>query len=91
MEKGFINLFLGNPEITDYIEQYLEQKSDYVQARQRAVELSERLQASLSREQWALFLDYEAAQNRAGLLEVKGYYLFGLGLRRELLQSLDLS
>ena len=78
-------LFLNNPEIPIEIANFCDSIPEYVQAEQEYAQAMEELIRLVGYEQFSRF---ESALNSHLSCEVQAYYLFGLGLRREVLSSL---
>lgn len=78
-------LFLDNPEIPGEIAQFCDSLPEYVQAEREYNQAAQELMELIGYEQYARF---EEALNWHLTCEIRAHYLFGLGLRRELLQEL---
>lgn len=78
-------LFLDNPEISAEIAQFCKNLPEYVQAEREYDEASRELEQLIGYERYSRF---ESALNAQLSAVVRAYYLFGLGLKREILQSL---
>ena len=78
-------LFLDNPEIPEEICKFCDSLPEYVQAEREYQQATRELESLIGREQYSRFEEvlnwHMAEENRA-------YYLFGLGLRQELLKEL---
>lgn len=88
MEDILSTLFRENPYLADYTNRFLEGFPEYRQVKEGSFTAWKHLKATLSREQLQLFLEYEQQQNALAAMSMKGYYLFGLGLRDTLREAL---
>ena len=77
--------FLDNPEIPGEIAKFCETLPEYVQAER---EYSKAVQELLALIGYERFSRFEEALNNHLSYEVRAHYLFGLGLRRELLAGI---
>lgn len=78
-------LFLDNPEIPVEIANFCDSLPEYVQAEQAYDRAAQELMELIGYEQYSRF---EAVLNCHLAAENRAYYLFGLGLRGELLREL---
>ena len=78
-------LFLDNPEIPGEIARFCDSLPEYVQAEQKYNEAARELLELVGYERFSRF---ESALNRHWSVEVRAHYLFGLGLKREIMESL---
>lgn len=78
-------LFIDNPERSSQVFQFLQTLPQYTQARRKYLQAARQVEAQLGFAQFcrleALFNEYRAIENNA-------CYLFGLSLRRDVLQAL---
>lgn len=79
------SLFLDNPEIPQEIYKFCHSLPEYEQARQEYQVLAGEVERALGRER---YLAYEEALNRCWAIDNRAFYLFGAGLRREILSAL---
>ncbi len=78
-------LFLDNPELSSCLRQFCKTLPEYAQAEQNLHAAAEELERTLGYE---AYCQLEDTVNRYfGVLE-KAYYLFGLGIRGEVLQAI---
>ena len=78
-------LFLDNPEIPAEIARFCDSLPEYVQAEREYNRISRELMEFIGYERYSRF---EEALNWHLAAENRAYYLFGLGLRRELLAQI---
>ena len=78
-------LFLDNPEIPGEIAQFCDNLPEYVQAEREYNRATAELMELIGYERYSRF---EEALNWRLAAENRAYYLFGLGLRREVLEGL---
>ena len=78
-------LFLNNPEIPGEITKFCETLPEYVQAEREYDQAAQELMELIGYERFSRF---EEAMNAHLSCEVRAHYLFGLGLRRELLAGI---
>ena len=78
-------LFLDNPEIPGEIASFCSSIPEYVQAEQEYNKAAQELEELIGFERYSRF---EAAMNAHLSYEVRACYLFGLGLRREILEGI---
>lgn len=78
-------LFLDNPEIPDEIARFCGTLPEHVQAEQNYNQAAQELAALIGYERYSRF---EEALNWHLLMETRAYYLFGLQLRRDILQGI---
>ena len=78
-------LFLDNPEIPGEIASFCSSIPEYVQAEQEYNKAAQELMELIGYERYS---EFESVLNSHLSNEVRAHYLFGLGLRRELLTSL---
>lgn len=78
-------LFLDNPEISGEIAKFCDTIPEYVQAEQEYNRVTAELMDLIGYERYSRF---EEALTYHLFHETRAYYLFGLGLRRELLSGL---
>ena len=79
-------LFLDNPEIPAEIARFCDSLPEYVQAEQDYNRAVQELAAMIGYENYSRF---EEAVTWHLALENRAYYLFGLGLRKQLLAGLE--
>ena len=82
MNQQIKTMFLDNPEIPEQIYRFCQGIPEYVQAREEYYALVQELEAAMGR-QW--YFTFEARLNSAW--ENQAHYLFGLNLRREILEG----
>ena len=78
-------LFLDNPEIPGEIASFCSSIPEYVQAEREYNKAAQELMELIGYERYS---EFESVLNSHLSNEVRAHYLFGLGLRRELLTSL---
>lgn len=78
-------LFCENPHIPEEIFTYCKKQPEFLQARQDYQRLARQIEQHMGED---FYLKYEEVLNAYQAREVHAYYLFGLGLRQELLASL---
>ena len=79
-------LFIDNPEIEEAIKEFCEQSPDYLKIKQEFYETAQQVAGVIG---WELYNRFE---QRFGLYIASSndiYYLFGLGLRQEVLSALQ--
>ena len=79
------SLFLDNPELPEEVCNFCNSLPEYQQARQEYQRLAEEVQQALG---YQRYIDYEAALNQYWAIDNRAFYLFGVGLRKELLEGL---
>lgn len=78
------DLFWNNPNLPYQINRFCSEIPDYVQARSAYLALAAELERSMG-QTW--YLTYESTLNQYWAAENWAYYLFGLHLRQEVLDS----
>ena len=78
-------LFLDNLEISAEIVKFCNTIPEYVQAEREYNKAAQELEELIGFERYSRF---ETAMNAHLSYEVRAYYLFGLGLRREILEGI---
>lgn len=78
-------LFLENPYLPEAIHRFCQTLPEYGQAQADYRQAAEELQTLVDRKQ---YIRYEEALNRCWAEENRAYYLFGLHLRRAVLEGL---
>lgn len=78
-------LFLDNPEIPGEIASFCSSIPEYVQAEQEYNRVAAELMDLIGYERYS---EFESALTGHLSCEVQAYYLFGLGLRREILNGI---
>ena len=78
-------LFCENPYLMEQVYAYCKTFPGYTQAERTYEALAEQMRQTMGKE---FYFAYEEALNAYMAREVHAYYLFGLGLRQELLASL---
>ena len=78
-------LFLDNPEIPEEIAQFCDSLPEYIQAEQNYNQAAKELLALIGYERYS---EFESILNTHLFYEVRAHYLFGPGLRRELLTGM---
>ncbi len=78
-------LFLDNPELADKIAEFCDSLPEYVQAERDFQQAAREVEDLIGYERYSRF---EAAMTWHLFLENRAYYLFGLGLRREILEGI---
>ena len=84
MNQLIHSIFLKNPEIPEQIYQFCQSIPEYVQAREEYYALAQELEETMGR-QW--YFTFEDRLNQYCGWESRAYYLFGLNLRREILEG----
>ena len=79
-------LFVDNPYIAEQVCAFCSTLSELREAEREFNAVSEQIAVTLGRE---LYLDFEEAQSWYMAKLVNAYYLFGLGLRQEVLSALQ--
>lgn len=79
------SLFLDNPKIPGEVFAFCNSLPEYQQARQEYQQLAGEVERALDSKR---YLDYEAALNQYWAVDNRAFYLFGVGLRKELLDGL---
>ena len=79
-------LFLDNPQIPEQIYRFCSEMPEYVRAQEEYSTLAQELEQAMGR-QW--YFTFERKLNQYWALENQAYYLFGLNLRREILEGLQ--
>ena len=85
MSNTLSALFLDNPVIPEQICQFCQGIPEYVQAREEYYALAQELERTMGRK-W--YFTFEDRLNQYWAWENRAYYLFGLQLRREVLEAL---
>ena len=80
------SIFFDNPELPEQICQFCQSIPEYVQAREEYYALAQELEEAMGR-QW--YFTFEDRLNQYCGWESRAYYLFGLKLRREILEGLQ--
>ena len=86
MSNTLSALFLDNPVIPEQICQFCQGIPEYVQAREEYYALAQELERTMERK-W--YFTFEDRLNQYWAWENRAYYLFGLQLRREVLEALQ--
>lgn len=86
MNKTLKMLFVDNPYIAEQVSAFCSTLSEFREAEREFNAVSEQIAEKLGRE---LYLDFEEAQSWYMAKLVNAYYLFGLGLRQEVLSALQ--
>ncbi len=84
MNQQIKTMFLDNPEIPEQICQFCQSIPEYVRAREEYHALAQELEEAMGR-QW--YFTFEDRLNQYWAWENQAYYLFGLNLRREILEG----
>ncbi len=79
-------LFLDNPELSSRVQRFCETLPEYAQAEQDLRSATQELEQTLGYEAYCRLED--TAIQYLGVIE-KACYLFGLGIRREVLQAIQ--
>ena len=79
-------LSLDNPQIPEQIYRFCSEMPEYVRAQEEYSTLAQELEQAMGR-QW--YFTYEDRLNQYWAWENRAYYLFGLNLRREILEGLQ--
>ena len=79
------SLFLDNPELPKEVFEFCNSLPEYQQARQEYQQLAEEVERALGSKR---YIDYEEALNQYWAIDNRAFYLFGVGLRKELLEGL---
>ena len=85
MNQIIQTLFCENPYLPEQIYAYCKTLPGYTQAERTYEALAEQMRQTMGKE---FYFAYEEALDTYMAREVHAYYLFGLGLRQELLASL---
>ena len=85
MNDILYTLFQDNTELPGKVYEFLKQDPEFRQAEQEFEAISRQIAEKLGKD---LYLDFEAAQSWYMARLVNIYYLFGLGLRQEVLTAL---
>lgn len=86
MNDILYTLFQDNPRIAEQVCAFCKTLPEFQEAEREFETISERIAEKLGR---ALYFDFENAQSRYMARLVNAYYLFGLGLRQEVLFALQ--
>ena len=86
MNKTLKMLFVDNPYIAEQVCAFCSTLSEFQEAERKFDAVSEQIAEKLGQE---LYLDFEEAQSWYMAKLVNAYYLFGLGLRQEVLSALQ--
>jgi len=86
MDHSIKKLFWENTYIHEQIYEFCNARQNYKQAKQNYEILAQQIDTQMGRD---FYLRYEQALNEYIAQEVYAYYLFGLGLRQEVLESLE--
>lgn len=78
-------LFLDNPEIPGEIASFCSSIPEYVQAERKYNKVAAELMDLIGYERYS---EFESALTSRLSCEMRAYYLFGLGLRREILEGI---
>ena len=78
------SIFFDNPELPEQVCRFCESIPEYVQAREEYCALAQELEETMGR-QW--YFTFEDRLNQYCGWESRAYYLFGLNLRREILEG----
>ena len=79
-------LFVDNPYIAEQVCAFCSTLSEFQEAERKFDAVSEQIAEKLDKE---LYLDFEQAQSWYMAKLVNAYYLFGLGLRQEIISALQ--
>ena len=85
MNEMIQTLFCKNPYIPEEIYAHCKSQPEFLRAKWDYERLAEQIERCMGED---FYLKYEEALNAYQAREVRAYYLFGLGLRQELLASL---
>ena len=86
MNDILYTLFQDNTELPGKICEFCKKDAEFCQAEREFEAISKQVAEKLGRE---LYFDFESAQSWYMAKLVNAYYLFGLGLRQEVLSALD--
>ena len=86
MNDILYTLFQDNLELPGKVYEFCKENPEFRQAEQEFEAISEQIAEKLGRE---LYFDFENAQSWYMARLVNAYYLFGLGLRQEVLTALN--
>ena len=81
------SIFFDNPELPEQVCRFCESIPEYIQAREEYYALAQELEETMGR-QW--YFTFEDRLNQYCGWESRAYYLFGLNLRREILEGRNL-
>ena len=79
------SLFLNNPELPGEILKFCASLPEHQQAQQEYRRLADEVARALGNKR---YMDYEEALNQYWAIDNRAFYLFGVGLRRELLEGM---
>lgn len=88
MQDLIADFFLHNINLEGRLTQFLRSSPEYRRAGQRMCELEQAIADRAPGELKDLLLEYEETINALGSMHSTGCYLFGLGLRQELRETL---
>ena len=86
MNKNLKVLFVDNPYIAERVCAFCDALPEFQETEWEFNAISEQIAEKLGQE---LYLDFEAAQSWYMAKLVNAYYLFGLGLRQEIISALQ--
>ncbi len=86
MDNILYTLFQDNVELSGKVYEFCKETPEFCQAEQKFEAISRQVAEKLGQE---LYLDFEEAQSWYMAKLVNAYYLFGLGLRQEVLSALQ--
>ena len=86
MDHSMNKLFWENPYIHEKLYEFCKTIPEHEQAKQAYEALAEEIDRHMGRK---FYLAYEQALNDYIVHELHAYYLFGLGLRQEVLSALN--
>ena len=84
MSQLLHRIFVDNPEIPAQIYRFCQGIPEYVQAQEEYSAMAQELEEAMGR-QW--YFTFEDRLNQYWAWENQAYYLFGLNLRREILEG----
>lgn len=87
MNDILYTLFQDNTELPGKICEFCKQNAEFCQAEREFEAISEQVAEKLGRE---LYCEFESVQSWYMAKLVNAYYLFGLGLRQEVISALQL-
>ena len=86
MNNILYTLFQDNTELPGKVYEFCKENAEFCQAEQEYEAFSRQIEEKLGQE---LYLDFESVQSTYLAHMVNTYYLFGLGLRQEIISALQ--
>ena len=88
MPQLLTTIFWDNPELDVQAIAWIKKSQEYEHAYQEYKQQLNRFSKLLTPQQFTCFSDYEDAANQCNIPLTKGYYFFGLGLKREIAEAI---